>query len=140
MIKFSTLTAIGSAALLISFGAFSNHNTAESLEARVTAIGQLNVSDGSSDASTEESGPVDGSDVYNASCAACHAAGVSGAPILGEADDWEDRIEQGMEILTEHAILGYQGSLGVMPAKGGNPSLSDEAVTAAVQYMVDQVQ
>jgi cytochrome c5 len=45
-----------------------------------------------------------------------------------------------METLAEHAIVGYQGTMGVMPAKGGNPALSDEEVTAAVQYMVDQVQ
>jgi cytochrome c5 len=140
MIKLSTLAAISSVALLISVNAYSNHNTQESMEARVSAVGELNVSDEASVSSSEESAVVDGASVYNTSCAACHGSGVAGAPIVGEVDDWEDRIEQGFEVLVEHAIQGFQGSVGVMPAKGGNPSLSDESVTAAVQYMVDQVQ
>ena len=140
MINHSTLAAISSVALFISVNAYSNHNTQESMETRVSAVGELNVSDEASASSSEESAVVDGASVYNTSCAACHGSGVAGAPIVGEADDWEDRIEQGFEVLVEHAIQGFQGSVGVMPAKGGNPSLSDESVTAAVQYMVDQVQ
>lgn len=140
MINFPTLATISSIALLISVNAYSNHNTQESMEARISAVGELNVSNEASASSSEESGVVDGASVYNTSCATCHGSGVAGAPIVGEADDWEDRIEEGIETLVEHAIQGFQGSVGVMPAKGGNPSLSDESVTAAVQYMVDQVQ
>jgi cytochrome c5 len=78
-----------------------------------------------------------GDQVYNSACAACHAAGVAGAPKLGDAAAWAPRIEQGMDTLASHAINGYQGSAGYMPAKGGRPDLSDEAVRNAVQYMVD---
>jgi cytochrome c5 len=35
------------------------------------------------------------------------------------------------------SIEGYTGEKGMMPAKGGNPSLSDENTKAAVDYMVD---
>ena len=82
----------------------------------------------------------DGEAVYKQACFACHTPGIAGAPKLGDADAWTDRIAQGMDTMVKHAIEGYQGSAGVMPAKGGNPSLSDAEVTAAVQYMADQSQ
>ncbi len=78
--------------------------------------------------------------VYAAACAACHAAGVAGAPILGDQAAWSARIAQGMDTLATHAIDGYQGEAGYMPAKGGRSDLSDEQVRAAVQYMVEQAQ
>ena len=75
---------------------------------------------------------VDGKGTYGASCAACHATGAAGAPKLGDKGAWKSRIGQGMDTLFDHAINGFKG----MPAKGGNASLSDEAVQAAVEYMV----
>jgi cytochrome c5 len=78
-----------------------------------------------------------GQDIYQQACAACHGAGVAGAPKFGDAAAWADRIAQGDDILYEHAINGYQGSAGYMPAKGGRADLSDEAVKAAVQHMVE---
>ena len=124
---------------LFSLNAISNHNSPESLEARVSAVGTLNVG-GASAAVAEESATMDGESVYNTACAACHSAGIGGAPAVGDNASWVDRIAQGMEQLNEHAIQGFTGNAGMMPAKGGNPSLSDAAVTAAVQYMVDQSQ
>ena len=76
-----------------------------------------------------------GPQVYNSACLACHSAGVGGAPIVGSAEGWAPRIEQGMETLIKHAIEGYSGSAGYMPAKGGRMDLSDEEVAAAVEYM-----
>ena len=75
-----------------------------------------------------------------ASCAACHDAGIAGAPTTGDAAAWSDRIAQGLETLYKHAIEGYQGSVGYMPPKGGNAALSDESVKAAVDFMVEKVQ
>ncbi|MFT5572474.1 MAG: cytochrome c5 [Cryomorphaceae bacterium] len=72
-----------------------------------------------------------------ASCSACHTAGIAGAPALGDSAQWVDRVAQGIDQLYDHAINGYQGSAGYMPAKGGNVSLSDDSVKAAVDYMVD---
>ena len=83
--------------------------------------------------------PLTGEEAY-ASCAACHTAGIAGAPALGAADAWTARIAQGIDTLYDHAINGYQGEAGYMPAKGGDVSLSDEAVRAAVDYMLEQVQ
>ncbi len=78
--------------------------------------------------------------VYNSACAACHAAGIAGAPVLGDQAAWSARIAQGMDTLNTHAIEGFQGEAGYMPAKGGRTDLTDDQVRAAVQYMVDQVQ
>ena len=41
--------------------------------------------------------------------------------------------------MNKHAIEGFQGSAGIMPAKGGNPNLTDEQVIATVQWMVDNL-
>lgn len=79
-----------------------------------------------------------GEEVYNTACAACHAAGIAGAPKSGDAAAWSARIGQGMDTLATHAISGYQGSAGYMPPKGGRTDLSDDAVRAAVEYMVAQ--
>ncbi len=81
-----------------------------------------------------------GDEVYNSSCGACHTAGVAGAPKVGDAAGWADRIAQGIETLYANAINGIQGSAGIMPAKGGNASLSDGSVQAAVDYMIEQSQ
>ncbi len=75
-----------------------------------------------------------------ASCAACHAAGIAGAPQTGIADAGSARVAKGIDELYNNAINGYNGEAGYMPAKGGNVSLSDESVKAAVDYMVSKVQ
>ena len=79
-----------------------------------------------------------GEEVYTSSCAACHDAGIAGAPKTGDAAAWSARIAQGNDTLYSHAIQGYQGSAGFMPAKGGNAALSDDNVKAAVDYMVSK--
>jgi cytochrome c5 len=81
-----------------------------------------------------------GPQVYNAACLACHGAGIGGAPVLGNAEAWAARIAQGIDVLKDHAINGYQGSAGFMPAKGGRTDLSDEEVASAVDYMVTESQ
>jgi cytochrome c5 len=77
-------------------------------------------------------------EVYQNACAACHAAGVAGAPVTGDQAAWSARIAQGADILHEHAIAGFQGQAGYMPPKGGRSDLSDDQVRAAVDYMVEQ--
>ena len=75
-----------------------------------------------------------GKKLYEATCQACHAAGVAGAPKFGDKAAWADRIKQGANVLHDHAIKGFQGKAGMMPAKGGS-SASDDEVKAAVDYM-----
>ncbi len=81
-----------------------------------------------------------GKAVYDGSCFACHAAGVAGAPKLGDKAAWAARIAQGTDTLVKHAVDGFQGSGGVMPPKGGRADISDEDVKAAVEYMVGHSQ
>jgi len=117
---------------------------------RVAAIGQINVAVAKEESSADEttsgkvaaaaSAAVDGQQVYNAGCVACHGAGIAGAPRVGDTGAWTDRIAAGLDTLVAHAIDGFQGSQGMMPAKGGNPSLSDEEVRAVVEYMVAESQ
>lgn len=81
-----------------------------------------------------------GPQVYNSACIACHGTGVGGAPIVGNADQWSDRIAQGADVLHRHAIEGFSGATGYMPAKGGRMDLSDEEISSAVDYMVGESQ
>ena len=79
-----------------------------------------------------------GKTVYGKTCALCHAAGVAGAPKPGDKADWGPRIAQGNDVLYKHALEGFTGAKGQMPARGGAASLPDDEVKAAVAYMVDQ--
>ena len=75
-----------------------------------------------------------GKQVYDTVCAACHSAGVAGAPKTGDKAAWAPRVKAGNEALYTSAIKGK----GAMPAKGGNPSLADADIKAAVDFMVGQ--
>lgn len=84
-------------------------------------------------------GTLDGSVIYGGLCTGCHTAGVAQAPKLEKAA-WTARIAQGMDMLHAHAINGYTGPAGgVMPARGGNPALTDEQVKATVDWMLTQL-
>lgn len=82
--------------------------------------------------------PLSGPQVFNQACNACHGGGINGAPKPGDKADWAPRIAQGMATLNKHALEGFQGKKGAMPAKGGFVNLSDAEIKAAVDYMVGQ--
>lgn len=79
-----------------------------------------------------------GKGVFGKTCAMCHAAGVAGAPKPGDKADWGPRIAQGKDTLYKHAIEGFTGAKGMMPAKGGSANLTDDEVKAAVDFMADK--
>lgn len=81
---------------------------------------------------------VKGQGVYLNFCAPCHAAGVAGAPKIGDKTAWAPRLKQGEKLLIERAIKGFQGQSGVMPPRGGNSALSDAEIANAVAYMAAQ--
>lgn len=78
-----------------------------------------------------------GEKLFGSVCTTCHTAGLMGAPKLADKAAWAPRIAQGKDTLYKHAISGYQGKSGVMPAKGGSQA-SDDEVKAAVDYMVSK--
>lgn len=75
----------------------------------------------------------DGATVYQQACLACHMTGAAGAPIMGDAAAWAERIDKGLETLIANSISG----IGAMPAKGGCANCSDEEIAAATEYLVD---
>ena len=80
--------------------------------------------------------PTDGAGAYEAVCKACHGEGIAGAPKAGDKAAWGPRVAQGKDTLYKHAIAGFNGSKGVMPAKGGRTDLSDDLIKQAVDHMV----
>ncbi len=86
----------------------------------------------------ETEGEPAGKILHDSACKICHGTGVAGAPVTGNSDDWEERIKQDKALIYQHAIEGFQGDSGVMPAKGGQAQLDDNAVKAAVDYMLEK--
>ncbi|TZF90649.1 c-type cytochrome [Cognatilysobacter lacus] len=83
-------------------------------------------------------GTKDGSVIFGQLCSGCHASGAGGAPTLDHAH-WDARIAKGKDTLYDHAIHGFQGAAGVMPAKGGNPALTDDQVKATVDWITSNI-
>lgn len=78
----------------------------------------------------------DGKTTFMQVCFACHGTGAAGAPKVGDKAAWKSHIAKGKATLYKHAIHGFKGSKGFMPAKGGRSDLTDAQVKAAVDYMV----
>jgi len=75
-----------------------------------------------------------GEALYKQACAVCHAAGVAGAPKLGDKAGWSARLGAGVDGLTAAVIKGKNA----MPPRGGS-SASDADIKAAVEYMLASV-
>lgn len=84
-------------------------------------------------------GTLDGKTIFSNLCQTCHTNAATGAPLITDKAAWAPRLAQGFDTLLKHALEGYQGSKGVMPAKGGNPALTDAQVKATVEWMLAQV-
>ena len=72
--------------------------------------------------------------LYTQACGVCHAAGVAGAPKLGDKAAWAARLPQGVDGLTASVIKGKNA----MPPRGGSAG-SDADIKAVVAFMVDSV-
>lgn len=91
--------------------------------------------DEADDVAAADDDAVPGEGVYNSACAACHGAGVLEAPVKGDNDAWSALYEaKGLETLVHNAING----INQMPARGGNPDLSDDEIHDSVVYMLLQ--
>ncbi len=116
--------------------------TGSSVAERIKPVAQVNVASAETqrepakNAAAAPAASRDGQTVYQATCVACHGAGIAGAPKLGDKSQWAKHIAKGRDTLYASAVNGVQGSAGAMPPKGGNPALSNAEVKAAVDYMV----
>jgi cytochrome c5 len=79
-------------------------------------------------------GAINAEQIVNTSCAACHGTGALNSPKIGDKGAWGPRIAKGYETLVKHAIDGFN----MMPARGGNPALSDAEIAHAVAFMANK--
>ena len=128
------VAAIAGALLALSASAASNRE--EAIAERVKPAGQVCIQGDAcataSVAAASAGGSKSPEEIYQASCAACHASGVGGAPITGDAGAWQARMAQGMDTLVENAIKGVNA----MPPMGTCFSCSNDDIKATVEYMV----
>ena len=75
-----------------------------------------------------------GKRIVEAVCINCHGPGVLGAPRLDSHEQWLPRVGQGFDALLRHTADGFRN----MPARGGDPSLSDDELKRAIAYMLDK--
>lgn len=99
------------------------------MEENIKPVAAVEVATADTGAITEKSGE----EVVKAVCSMCHAAGLMAAPKIGDKDAWAPRIALGYDTLVAHAIQGIRN----MPAKGGNPALTDKEVGEAVKHMAN---
>ncbi|MFT4516757.1 MAG: cytochrome c5 [Gammaproteobacteria bacterium] len=85
-------------------------------------------------ASVSETKILTAKEVYNTVCMSCHTSGAAGAPVIGNNSQWSDRLAKGKDALYASAING----IGIMPAKGGVSSLSDNEIKSAVDYILSE--
>ncbi len=107
------------------------------IEENIKPVGKVNVGAvpaSASAAPAEAAGPRSGDAVYNASCLACHSAGVAGAPKTGDSAAWAERVAKGMDTLLSNAING----INAMPPKGTCADCSDDEIKAAIEYMLSE--
>src|SRR6266850_1257534 len=106
-----------------------NAMTDEAIAKRLQPVGRVEFG-----AAGAAAGSRTGEQVYKAVCTSCHQTGVAGAPKLGDKAAWAPHLMHGTDGLLQSALKGK----GAMPPKGGNSSLSDDDVRAAVEFMVSQ--
>jgi cytochrome c5 len=109
-----------------------NSGKAELAEQRIAPVGAVRYGEEGAAALAEAQVVVDGPSVYNGLCAACHESGAAGAPVRGSELLAAREAEKGLDMLVNNAING----INAMPARGGNPALTDEQIRAAVEYML----
>lgn len=117
----------------LSYGEVVPSGTEAQIRERLTADGSVCRAgqDCGTAAAAAATGPMSGQQVYEKFCFACHAAGVSGAPILGNSEQWAPRVAKGMDALMQSTLNG----LNAMPAKGTCATCSDDELKASVEYM-----
>ncbi|MDE2357939.1 MAG: cytochrome c5 family protein [Betaproteobacteria bacterium] len=117
---------------LMTSGVPAGQGSEDAIAARIKPVGSIVMAE-----ATGPKGNLTGGEVFAQVCKTCHETGLAGAPKAGDKAAWGPRIAQGEKVLLAHALAGFQGKAGVMPAKGGNPDLTDDEVHRAVVYMAN---
>ena len=98
-----------------------------------------------------------GKQVVDQVCTSCHGSGKNGAPKIGDADVWDRLAARGIAGLTDSALRGIRNNRahsgnpaqwrpnavqsqwrpGDMPARGGNPRLTDLEIERAISHMIE---
>ncbi|KMV28398.1 cytochrome c5 family protein [Photobacterium swingsii] len=120
------------AALSVAGSAMAADMSDEAIAERIKPVGSVYL-EGDAPVVAAATGPRDGNTVYGTFCIACHGTGVMSAPKLGDAGDWSPRLAKGMDVLTDHAVNGFNA----MPAKGSCMDCSDEEIVAAINHMIE---
>jgi cytochrome c5 len=144
-----TLAVIAWAVQTRTQGTFGDAEMA-ALETRITPIGRVitdashapppaipvaaNTASAAAPSAAPKAGPKSGEQTVAEVCSACHGAGVSGAPRIGDAAAWKARAKAagGPAGLAKSAANGK----GAMPPRGGRPDLSDQELKAAIETML----
>jgi len=120
------------AAALVAAQSFANTDAQnDKIRDRIKPVGEVCVGAECGGAAVVASGPRSGEDVYGAACAACHGAGILGAPKNGDKAAWDDRLAKGMDQTLANAING----INAMPPKGNCMDCSDDEILAAIKFM-----
>jgi cytochrome c5 len=106
-----------------------NAMSPEAVSARLQPVARLEIR-----AAAAKPGARSGEDIVKATCAACHQAGVAGAPKIGDKAQWAPRFKDGLKGMLAIATKGK----GAMPPKGGDASLTDAELTRAIVFMANQ--
>lgn len=112
---------------------FSSASSQGDPEVRIKPVARVEIS--AAPAGGASGAPRSGKDVYAAVCGACHDSGAAGAPKAGDKAAWGPRIGMGKDALYKSALEGKNA----MPARGGNSSLPDAEVKAAVDHLISLV-
>lgn len=134
VIALSFIVPIASILLLVKLvlsqpSADPNAMAPEAVAARMQPVGRVEFG-----AATAKPGARSGEDIVKATCAACHQAGVAGAPKIGDKAAWAPRFKDGLNGMLAIAAKGK----GAMPPKGGDASLNDAELARAIVFMANQ--
>ena len=135
LVKLKQLITMAVVALtLFSVQAFEAN---DDIRDRIKPVGSVHVAGAAAATAAADAGPRSGQDIYNGACAACHSAGVLGAPKTQDAGDWGPRLaEKGREGVWKSAIAG----INAMPPMGACGNCSEDDILSAIDYMTEGVE
>ncbi len=111
----------------MALGGMTQESRDKAMAARIQKVGSVEIRDANRELKA-------GLEVYTAQCAACHAAGLAGAPKFGDVAAWSARVKTGYDALLNSALKGK----GAMGAQGGG-DFEDAEIGRAVVHLANAV-